>query len=110
METKPTDAANKIREYHLKSIGKCANSQLQQRQISVAVKRPVLALLRHIVLEDCRGLRVISIEAVENGVDVSRSGLALVEGDTHFVLSVMCGREQKGESVKRMEEWSGVSE
>ena len=58
--------------------------QLQKRQIGIAVKRPLLALMRHIVLEYCCCLRVISVEAAEDGVDVSRACLALVESDTHY--------------------------
>lgn len=62
--------------------------QFQKRQISIAIKRPLLALLRYIVLEYCRGLRVISVEAAEDGVDVSRACLALVESDAHYDFSV----------------------
>lgn len=58
--------------------------QLQQSQIGIAVKRAVFALLGHIVLEHSRGLGVVSVEAVEDGFDVSRSGLALIEGDSHI--------------------------
>ena len=57
------------------------DSQLQQSQVGVAVECSVLALLHHVVLEDGGSLGVVPIEAIENGVDVGRSGFTLVEGD-----------------------------
>lgn len=60
------------------------NSQLQQGQVGVAVEGAVLALLGDIVLEDSGGLGVVAVEAIEDGVNVGRAGLALVEGDTHL--------------------------
>lgn len=62
------------------------NSQLQKSQVSIAVKRPLLTLLRNIVLEYCRSLWVVSVEAVQDGLNVSRPCLALVKSDTHFAL------------------------
>ena len=46
------------------------NVQLQQGQVRVAVVRLVLALLHDIVLEGASGLRVVSVEAIENSLDV----------------------------------------
>lgn len=68
---------------HIEHRGK--NIQLQKSQVRIAVKRALLALLRNIVLEYCRGLGVISVETAEDGIDMSRTGLALVESDNHFV-------------------------
>ena len=62
------------------------HSQLQQGQVSIAVKCPLFTLLSDIILEYCRCLRVVSVEAAEDGFDVSRPGLALVESDTHFII------------------------
>ena len=46
------------------------DSQLQQRQIGVAVISAVLALLRDIVLEyGCR-FGIVSVETIEDGFDV----------------------------------------
>lgn len=61
------------------------NSQLQQSQVGVAVKCAVLALLSDIVLEYCGGLGVVSVQAVEDGVDMRRPCVALVESNAHFV-------------------------
>ena len=55
-------------------------SQFQQRQIGITVVRLVLALLGNIFLEDLRGLWIISVEAVEDGVDVFGPVGAVVEG------------------------------
>lgn len=62
---------------------KSADSQLQQRQVCVAVIGPVLALLRDVVLEDAGGFRVVAIEAVEDGIDVLRPFWRIVEGNAH---------------------------
>lgn len=66
---------------------KSADSQLQQRQVCVAVIGPVLALLRDVVLEYAGGFRVVAIEAVEDGIDVFRPFWGIVEGNAH------CSRE-----------------
>lgn len=68
---------------HLIHNKKTTDLQLQQRQTGIAVKSAVLALLGHIVLEHGGGLGVVSVQAVEDGVDVSRTRLALVEGGDH---------------------------
>ena len=60
------------------------HSQFQEGQVSVAVESPVFALLHHVVLEDSGGLGVIPIKAIENSLDICRSGFTLVEGD-HLV-------------------------
>lgn len=56
-------------------------SQLQQSHVGVAVKCPVLALLRDIVLEHGGGLRVVPVESIQDGIDMGRSSLTLVKGD-----------------------------
>lgn len=71
------------RSKNLETKNKQNNSQLQQSQVGKAVECPVLALLRHVVLEHGGGLRVVAVEAIEDGFDMSRSSLTLVEGD-HF--------------------------
>ena len=64
--------------------------QLQQCQIGIAIKGAVLALLGDIVLEDGGGLGVVSVQAVEDSVDVRRAGLALVERGDHVGLRCCC--------------------
>lgn len=59
------------------------DSQLQQRQVRVAVIGPVLALLRYVVLEDGRGFGVVAIETVQDGIDVLRPFWRIVEGNAH---------------------------
>ncbi|KAK5800262.1 hypothetical protein VI817_002474 [Penicillium citrinum] len=54
---------------------------LQKSQVGVAVEGPVLTLLLDVVLEDCGGLGVVPIEAIEDGIDMGRPGLTLVESD-----------------------------
>lgn len=70
-----------------------ADSQLQQRQVRVAVIGPVLALLCYVVLEYCGGFGVVAIEAVEDGIDVLRPLGRIVEGNAH------CRRESVGTVV-----------
>ena len=60
-----------------------ASLQLQHGQIGVAIVRAILALLRHVVLEHGRGFGIVSIEAIENGINVLRSICCMVKGDTH---------------------------
>ena len=62
---------------------KTSDSQLQQRQVRVAVIGAVLALLRDIVLENRRRLGVVPVEAVEDGLDVLGPVGRGVEGDAH---------------------------
>jgi len=83
-------------------------SQLQQSQVSIAVKGPVLALLHHVVLEDGGRLWVVSVEAAENGINVRRARLALVEGENHgFCLktvsqsNILVSRASKGASFSK---------
>lgn len=64
-------------------ISEIGGLQLQQGQVGIAVKGAVLALLGDIVLEDGGGLRVVSVQAIEDGVDVRRASVALVEGSDH---------------------------
>ncbi len=44
--------------------------QLQQRKVGVAIVGPLFALLGDIVLKHGRGLGVVPVEAVEDGIDV----------------------------------------
>ena len=96
------------------------HSQLQQGQVSIAVKCPLFTLLSDIILEYCRCLRVVSVEAAEDGFDVSRPGLALVESDTHFIIidywlsflsNCLYERSEEcegGEEERRRKRWSFV--
>ena len=61
------------------------NAQFEKSQIGIAVKCPVFALLHNVVLEHGRGFGVVSIEAVEDGVNVRGARIALVECGDHFV-------------------------
>ncbi len=62
------------------------HSQLQKRQIRITIIRPVLALLSDIVLEYGGGLRVVSVEAIEDGFDMLRPLGRVVEGYAHRCL------------------------
>lgn len=46
------------------------HSQLEQRQVGVAIVGPILALLLHIILENACRLWVVAVQAVEDLVDV----------------------------------------
>ncbi len=59
------------------------NSQLQERQIRIAVIGAVLALLGDIVLEYGRRFGIISVEAVEDGFDVFGPVGRIVKGYAH---------------------------
>ncbi len=59
------------------------HAQLQQGQIRIAVVGLVLALLRHIVLEDCCRLWIVSVQTIEYGVDMLWSIRSQVEGNAH---------------------------
>lgn len=72
------------------------HSQLQQGQVGIAIESPVLTLLSDIVLEYRGRLGVVSVEATQDGINVGRPSLALVERDTHFG-----GYEAGGEKRKR---------
>ena len=58
-------------------------SQLQQRQIRVAVISPVLALLCDIILEYRRRFGIVSVEAIEDGFDVFGPVGGVVKGYAH---------------------------
>ena len=75
--------------HHIKSKERYGlGIQLQQGQIGIAVKRLILALLRNVVLKDGGRLWIISIQSIEDGFDMSRSGLAL--GKAHHFEEVKC--------------------
>ena len=59
------------------------NSQLQQRQIRIAVIGAVLALLCDIVLEYGRCFGIISVETIEDGFDVFGPVGRIVKGYAH---------------------------
>ena len=63
------------------------NVQLQQGQVRVAVVRLVLALLHDIVLEGASGLRVVSVEAIEDDLDVLWPFRRKVECGAHGCVS-----------------------
>ena len=48
------------------------NVQLEKGEVGIAVVRLALALLHDIVLEDTRRLRVVSVEAIEDLLNVIR--------------------------------------
>lgn len=58
--------------------------QFQQRQTGIGVKELFLALLRDIFLECGRRLGIVSVEAVEDFLNVRRPLLALVKGLRHL--------------------------
>ena len=60
-----------------------AGLQFQQSQISIAVVRPVLALLCHIVLEDVRRFRVIPVQSVQDSLNMLWPIWRIVECNTH---------------------------
>ena len=60
------------------------HSQLKQCQVGIAVECPVFALLYNVVLENGGRLGVVSVQTAEDGIDVGRPSLTLVESDTHF--------------------------
>ena len=62
---------------------KVASLQLQQGQIGVAVIRAILALLRHVVLEHGRGFGIVSIETIQNAIDVLWPIRRIIKSDTH---------------------------
>lgn len=57
--------------------------QFEERQIGIAVIRLRFALLGNIFLEYCGRLRVISVETVEDGVDIFGPVFAQVESESH---------------------------
>ena len=59
------------------------DSQLQQRQIGVAVISAVLALLCDIVLEYGRRFGIVSVETIEDGFDVFGPVGGVVKGYAH---------------------------
>ena len=67
----------------LKRKRKVYNSQLQQRQVRIAVIGAVLALLRHVVLEYGGGFGIVSVETVEDGFDAFGPVGGGVEGYAH---------------------------
>ena len=60
--------------------GMVENVQLQESKVAIAVVGLVLALLGDIFLEGGGGLRVVSVKAVEDGLDVFRPVRRVVEG------------------------------
>lgn len=60
-----------------------ASLQLQQGQICITVVGAILTLLRHVVLEHRRGFWIVSIEAIEDGINVLWPIWRMVKGDTH---------------------------
>jgi hypothetical protein len=67
-----------------------ADLQLEEGEVGVAVIRLVVALLLHIVLEDRRRLGVVSVESVEDRLDVLGALWRVVERNTHDVRLMGC--------------------
>lgn len=63
--------------------GKMEYIQFQEREVRIAVICLSLALLCNVFLKNAGGLWVVSIEAIEDGVDVLRPVRAVVEGVDH---------------------------
>lgn len=61
------------------------HSQLEQSQVGVAVIGLVFALRHDVVLENSRGLGVVAVESVQDGINVLWPLGRVVEGDTHVV-------------------------
>ena len=59
------------------------HSQFQQRKVGVAVVRSVLALLRDIVLEDGGSLGVVSVQAIQDSIDMLWPVRRIIESDAH---------------------------
>ena len=62
---------------------KDTDSQLQQRQIRIAVISAILALLCDIVLEYCRCFWIVPVQTLEDGFDVFGPVRREVEGYAH---------------------------
>ena len=61
------------------------HSQLEQSQVGVAVIGLVFTLRHDVVLENSRGLGVVAVESVQDGINVLWPLGRVVEGDTHVV-------------------------
>lgn len=57
--------------------------QLEKRKVCVGVVCFLFALLDNIFLEDAGGLRVVSIEAIQNGIDVLGPVRRVIESNPH---------------------------
>lgn len=68
---------------HDSALGR-SYSQLQQCQIGVAIIGPLVTLGGNIFLEDVCGLGVVSVESVEDGVDMLGPFRRIVERDAHL--------------------------
>lgn len=60
-----------------------AHSQLQQRQVRKAIHELALTLLHDVFLEDGGGLGIVSVEAVQDRIDVLWPIRRVVEWNTH---------------------------
>ena len=60
-----------------------AHSQFQQRKVGVAVVCPILALLRDIVLEDGGSFGIVSVQAVQDSIDMLWPVRCVIESDAH---------------------------
>ena len=59
------------------------NIQLKQGQVRICIVRLVLALLHYIVLEHGRCLGIVSIESIQDGIDVLWPVGRVVERSRH---------------------------
>lgn len=57
--------------------------QLQERQICVAVVRLFFALERNIFLKDIGRFWIVSVQTIQDGIDVLWTIRRVVEGDSH---------------------------
>ena len=77
---------------------KKSSLQFQQRQICIAIVSPVFALLSDVVLKHGGCFGVVSVETVEDGIDVLWSVGRGVEGDAHCCEEV---GEERTESERK---------
>ena len=59
------------------------HSQFQQRKVRVAVVGPILALLRDIVLEDGGCFWIVSVQAIQDSIDMLWPLRRVIESDAH---------------------------
>lgn len=59
--------------------------QLQEREVGIGIVFLFVALMLNVILEDGRRLGIVSIEAIEDGVDVIWPTFCKIERNAHLV-------------------------
>lgn len=77
-----------------------ANLQLQQCEIRIAVVGLFLTLVVYVVLEDCGGLWVVSVKAIEDNINMLRPVRRVIERYAHFVYVGCRGEEERCEVIR----------